>query len=169
MIHYLIVWILCPRATNNVQCSEQDLLLLYGLLNHIHIDWPTLISDTMVKAKKYNSYHFPYALLISQILKYKGVSVESELTHAIQAIDTEIGETTFRQMGFVAPGHVIIHKDDDHHEDDHDYMDAHMADPVQAAASTDAGPSQMPSSSSLTMEEHFANLSKQLEDTCLFQ
>ncbi|KOM37757.1 hypothetical protein LR48_Vigan03g113900 [Vigna angularis] len=124
MIHYLIVWILCPRATNHAQCSEQDLLLLYGLLNHIHIDWPPLISDTM---------------------------------------------TTFRQMGFVARGHVIIHKDDDHHEDANDYMDAHMADPVPAATSADAGPSHMPSNSSLTMEEHFSNLSKQLEDMCLFQ
>ncbi|KOM52011.1 hypothetical protein LR48_Vigan09g067000 [Vigna angularis] len=148
---------------------KQDLLLLYGLLNHIHIDWPALISDTMVKAKKYTSYHFPYALLISRILEYKGVSVDRELTTAIQAIGTEIGETTFRQMGFVARGRVIIHKDDDHHEDANDDMDAHMADPVPAATSADAGPSHMPSSSSLTMEEHFANLSKQLEDMRLFQ
>ncbi|KOM31588.1 hypothetical protein LR48_Vigan01g114300 [Vigna angularis] len=169
IIHYLIVWILCPRATNHAQCSEQDLLLLYGLSNHIHIDWSALISDTMVKAKKYNSYHFPYALLISQILEYKGVNVEGELTPAIQAIGIETGEITFRQIGFVARGRLIIHKDDDHHEDDNDDMDAHMADPVQAAASADAGPSQMPSSSSLTMEEHFANLSKQLEDMRLFQ
>ncbi|KOM29357.1 hypothetical protein LR48_Vigan650s000200 [Vigna angularis] len=169
MIHDLIVWILCPRATNHAQCSEQDLLLLYGLLNHIHIDWPTLISDTMVNAKKYNSYHFPHVLLISRILECKGVSVEGELTHAIQAIGIEIGETTFRQMGFVARGRVIIHKDDDHPEDENDDMDAHMADPVQAATSADAGPSQIPSSSSLTMEGHFPNLSKQLEDMRLFQ
>ncbi|KOM26756.1 hypothetical protein LR48_Vigan312s001700 [Vigna angularis] len=123
----------------------------------------------MLKAKKYNSHHFPYALLISQILEYKGVSVDGELTQAIQAIGTEIGETTFRQMGFVARGCVIIHKDDDHQDDDNDDMDAHMADPVQAADPSDAGPSQMPSFSSLTMEEHFANLSKQMEDMRLAQ
>ncbi|KOM35506.1 hypothetical protein LR48_Vigan02g165600 [Vigna angularis] len=169
MIHYLIVWILCPRATNHAQCSEQDLLLLYGLLNHIHIYWPALISDTMVQTKKYSSYHFPYALLISRILEYKGVSVDGELTTSIQAIGTEIRETTFRQMGFVACGRVIIHKDDDHHENANDDMDAHMVDPVPAATSADAGPSHMPSNSSLTMEEHFVNLSKQLEDMRLFQ
>ncbi|KOM51822.1 hypothetical protein LR48_Vigan09g048100 [Vigna angularis] len=123
----------------------------------------------LIMYEKYNSYHFPYALLISRILEYKGVSVEGEFTHAIQAIDTEIGETTFRQMGFVNRGRVIIHKDDDHPEDENDNMDAHMADPVQAATSADAGPSQMPTSSSLTMEEPFANLSKQLEDMGLFQ
>ncbi|KOM50091.1 hypothetical protein LR48_Vigan08g091800 [Vigna angularis] len=169
MIHYLIVWILCPRATNHAQCSEQDLLLLYGLLNHIHTDWPALIFDTMVKAKKYSSYHLPYALLISRILEYKGVSVDGELTTSIRAIGTEIGETTFRQMGFVTRGRVIIHKDDDHHDTVIDDMEAHMVDPIQAAPSTDAGPSHMPSHSSLTMEEHFANLSKQLEDILLSQ
>ncbi|KOM30043.1 hypothetical protein LR48_Vigan846s000700 [Vigna angularis] len=169
MIHYLIMWLLCPRDTNHAQCLEQDLLLLYGILNHIHIDWPALISDTMLKAKKYNSYHFPYALLISRILEYKGVSVEGELPQAIQAIGTEIGETTFRQMGFVARGGMIIHKDDDYQDDDNDDMDTHMADPVQVADPVDVDPSQMPSSSSLTMEEHFANLSKQLKDMCLAQ
>ncbi|KOM37794.1 hypothetical protein LR48_Vigan03g117600 [Vigna angularis] len=121
------------------------------------------------KAKKYNSYHFPYALLISRILEYKGVSVEGELTQAIQAIGTEIGETTFCQMGFVARGHMLIHKDDDHQDNDNDDMDAHMADPVQAADPADAGPSHMPSSSSLTVEEHFANLFKQLEDMRIAQ
>ncbi|KOM58086.1 hypothetical protein LR48_Vigan11g112000 [Vigna angularis] len=162
MIYYLIVWLLCPRATNHAQCSEQDLLLLYGILNHIHIDWPSLISDTMLKAKKYNSYNFQYALLITRILEHKGVSVEGELTQAIQAIGIEIGETTFRQMGFVARGRVLIHKDDDHQDDDNDDMDTHMAEPVQAVDPIDANPSQMPSSSSLTMEEHFSNLSKQM-------
>ncbi|KOM43030.1 hypothetical protein LR48_Vigan05g063400 [Vigna angularis] len=170
MIHYLIVWILCPRETNHAQCSEQDLLLLYGILNHIHIDWPALIADTMVKAKKSHSYQFPYALLISRILEYKGVNVEGELVQAIPAVGSEIGDTTFRQMGFITRGRVLIHKDDDHpDEDEDDDIDTHMAEPVSVAAPSDAGPSTMPSSSSLSMEEHFATLSKQLEDMSLAQ
>ncbi|KOM50440.1 hypothetical protein LR48_Vigan08g126700 [Vigna angularis] len=104
-----------------------------------------------------------------QINQYKGVSVDGELTTAIQAIGTEIGETTFRQMGFVARGRVIIHKDDDHHTEANDDMDAHMVALVPAATSADVGSSPMPSTSSLTMEEHFANLSKHLEDMRLFQ
>ncbi|KOM34233.1 hypothetical protein LR48_Vigan02g038300 [Vigna angularis] len=48
-------------------------------------------------------------------------------------------------------------------EEDDD-MDAHMAEPVRAVAPSEAGPSIMPSSSSLSMEEYFANLSKQMED-----
>lgn len=37
MNYYLIMWILCPPAINHAQCSEQDLLLLYGILNHIQL------------------------------------------------------------------------------------------------------------------------------------
>ncbi|KOM37964.1 hypothetical protein LR48_Vigan03g134600 [Vigna angularis] len=155
MIHYLIVWILCPRATNHAQCSEQDLLLLYGILNHIHIDWPALIADTMVKAKKSHSYQLPYALLISRILEFKGVPVEGELVQNIEAVGSEIGDTTFRQMRFITRGRVLIHKDDDHPDVDED------DDPVSAAAPSDAGPSNIPSSSSTSMEEHSTRLSKQ--------
>ncbi|KOM34768.1 hypothetical protein LR48_Vigan02g091800 [Vigna angularis] len=158
------------RATNHAQCFEQDLLLLYGILNHIHIDWPALIADTMVKAKKSHSYQFPYALLISRILEYKGVNVEGELVQAIPTVGSEIGDTTFRQMGFITRGRVLIHKDDDHpDEDEDDDIDTHMAEPASTAAPSDAGPSTMPSSSSLSMEEHFARLSKQLEDMSLAQ
>ncbi|KOM52799.1 hypothetical protein LR48_Vigan09g145800 [Vigna angularis] len=108
MIHYLIVWILCPTATNHAQCSEQDLLMLYGILNHIHIDWPALIADTMVKAKKSHSYQLPYALLLSRILEFKGVPVEGELVQNIEAVGSEIGDTTFRKMGFITRGRVLI-------------------------------------------------------------
>ncbi|KOM37865.1 hypothetical protein LR48_Vigan03g124700 [Vigna angularis] len=157
-------------ATNHVQCSEQDLLLLYGILNHIHIDWPALIADTMVKAKKSHSYQFPYALLISRILEFKGVPVEGELVQTIEAVGSEIGDTTFRQMRFLTRDRVRIHKDDDHPDvDEDDDMDTHMADPVSAAAPSDVGPSNIPFSSSTSMEEHFARLSKQLEDMSLAQ
>ncbi|KOM57462.1 hypothetical protein LR48_Vigan11g049500 [Vigna angularis] len=158
------------RATNHAQCSEQDLLLLYGILNHIHIDWPALIADTMVKAKKSHSYQLPYSLLISRILEFKGVPIEGELVQNIEIVGSEIGDTTFRQMGFITRGRVLIHKDDDHPDvDEDDDMDTHMADPVSAAAPSDAGPSNIPSSSSTSMEEYFARLSKQLEDMSLAQ
>ncbi|KOM25054.1 hypothetical protein LR48_Vigan46s001600 [Vigna angularis] len=96
--------------------------------------------------------------------------VGGELVQAIQVVGSEIDDTTFRQMGFITRGRVLIHKDDDHpDEDEDDDIDTHMAEPVNAAAPSDAGPSTMPSSSSLSMEEHFARLSKQLEDMSLAQ
>ncbi|KOM51952.1 hypothetical protein LR48_Vigan09g061100 [Vigna angularis] len=68
MIHYLIVWILCPRATNHAQCSEQDLLLLHGILNHIHIDWPALIADTMERLAYRVSIVGADSLQVSKVL-----------------------------------------------------------------------------------------------------
>jgi len=53
LIHYLIVWILCPRGTNHAQCSEADLLIMYGILNRVPIKWSSLILDIMLKAKRY--------------------------------------------------------------------------------------------------------------------
>jgi len=37
LLHYLIVWILCPCGTNNAQCSEADLMIINDMLNHIPI------------------------------------------------------------------------------------------------------------------------------------
>jgi len=53
LIHYLIVWILCPRGTKHAHCSEVDLLIMYGILNRVPIKWSSLILDTMLKAKRY--------------------------------------------------------------------------------------------------------------------
>lgn len=39
LIHYLIVWIICPRASNHTQCSEANLLIIHGPLNHVTIYW----------------------------------------------------------------------------------------------------------------------------------
>lgn len=103
---------------------------MYEILNHVHINWPTLITDTMLKAKKYSAYHLPCARLISRILEYKGVSIDGEQTQAIQSIGTEIGETTLCQMGFFARGHVLIHNDEDNQDEEDDDMDAHMAELV---------------------------------------
>ncbi|KOM41157.1 hypothetical protein LR48_Vigan04g135500 [Vigna angularis] len=104
LLYYLIVWLLCPRATNHAQCSEQDLLLLYGILNNILIDWPARISDTMLKAKKYDAYHLSYALLISRILDYKGVSVDDEKNQ--EAEDDDMDAHMTEPVGVVAPSEV---------------------------------------------------------------
>jgi len=52
LLHYLIVWILCPRGTNDAQCSEAYLMIIYAMLNHIPIHWPSIILYTMLKAKR---------------------------------------------------------------------------------------------------------------------
>lgn len=99
----------------------------------------------MLKAQKYSAYHLPYVFLISRILEYKGVSVDEEHTQAIQSIGTEIGETTFCQMGFVSRGRMLIHKDEDNQDEEDDDMNAHMAEPIRIVAPSQVGLSTMPS------------------------
>ena len=67
LLHYLIVWILSPHGTNYAQCNEVDLIIIYVMLNHIPIHWPSIILDTMLKAKRLPQYPLPYSLLISRI------------------------------------------------------------------------------------------------------
>ncbi|KOM49520.1 hypothetical protein LR48_Vigan08g034700 [Vigna angularis] len=103
----------------------------------------------------------------AQYSKQDLLLIYGEHTQAIQLIGTKIGETTLRQMGFVAHGNVFLHKDEENQEDEDDDVDAHMAEPIREVAPFAAGPSTIPSSSSFSMEEYFANLSKQMEDMSL--
>jgi len=111
LIHYLIVWILCPRGTNHAQCSEADLLIMYGILNRVPIKWSSLILDTMLKAKRYLQHPLPYSLLISRICEYKGVDTIGELCQSsIRA--NEIVESSLKQLKLVPLGDTYVHRDD---------------------------------------------------------
>ncbi|KAG2384462.1 uncharacterized protein HKW66_Vig0147740 [Vigna angularis] len=69
----------------------------------------------------------PYALLVSRILEYKGVDTDGENSCAIQAVGSEIEETTLQQMGFIARANSFVHKDEVDNDDEDDDIDAHMA------------------------------------------
>lgn len=70
-------------------------------------------------------------------------------------------------MGFVTRGNIFLHKDEANQEDEDDDLDAHMAELVRKVDPLNVSPSVIPSFSSLSMEEYFANLSKQMEDMSL--
>ncbi|KOM34914.1 hypothetical protein LR48_Vigan02g106400 [Vigna angularis] len=57
--------------------------------------------------------------------------------------------------------------DEENQNDEDDDEDAHMVEPVREAAPSTTDPSTIPSSSSFSMKEYFANLSKQIEDMSL--
>ena len=52
-----------------------------SMLNHIPTHWPSIILDTMLKAKRFPRYPLPYSLLISRIFEYKGVNVSDKQSH----------------------------------------------------------------------------------------
>jgi len=118
LLHYLIVWIMCPRGTNHAQSSEADLLIIYCLMIHIMIDWSMLFMETMLKARKLTQYPLPYSFLISRICEYKQVPTEGELCQSTSP-SNEISDFSLKQMKIVQFGGGYVHRDDvPNYEDD---------------------------------------------------
>ncbi|KOM47903.1 hypothetical protein LR48_Vigan07g160700 [Vigna angularis] len=108
-------------------------------------------------------YYRFYGFQFPNLFEAQGVNVKGEHAQAIQVVGSEIGQPTLRQMGFVARGNIFLHKDEANQDEVED-IDARMVESVSEADPSTTGPSAIPSSSSLSMEEHFANLSRQTQD-----
>lgn len=50
-----ISWILMPRRSNHAQATTEELYLLKALKKNIQVDWPTTISDNMLKVTRLES------------------------------------------------------------------------------------------------------------------
>ncbi|KOM54750.1 hypothetical protein LR48_Vigan10g064200 [Vigna angularis] len=117
-LHYLIVWLLCPRGSNHAQCSETDLIIM---------------------PKRLDAAPLPYPLLVSQICEYKGVDVTNE-HHETVLPGHKVGDNSLRQMGFIKKGLSYIHPEDaiGGQENEDEAADIPMPDPTHVA-----GPSQV--------------------------
>jgi len=163
LIHYLIVWILCPRGTNHAQCSEADLLIMYTILNRVSIKWSSLILDTMLKAKRYPQYPLPYSLLISRICEYKGIDTTGELCQSTLRAN-EIAESSLKQLKLVPLGDTFVHRDDMPNYDAED-EELPPIDPIPPA--TQNVGSSSAAGSSFSIEDNIANMNKRLEELFL--
>ncbi|KAG2399312.1 uncharacterized protein HKW66_Vig0082060 [Vigna angularis] len=161
VLHYLIVWLLCPRGSNLAQCFEIDLMIMSAITQNIKINWVDLISDTIVRAKRYDRSHLPYPLLISLICVYKGVDVTGE-KHLSVLRSHEIEESALHQMGFIRQGNMFVRAEDDiAPEDDasaEEDQDIPMPHPTNVA-----GPSHPPQEYSLE------SISRQIADMASMQ
>ncbi|CAJ1969015.1 unnamed protein product [Sphenostylis stenocarpa] len=111
MILHLLVWILCPRATNHAQCSSIDLRIIHAIMNNEPLDWGVLVTMTMLKAKCHPTFKIPYALLVSRILEYKGVNVEGEQAVRTNNLNRML-DNTLIQLQMVHVNDIYVHKDD---------------------------------------------------------
>ncbi|KOM43442.1 hypothetical protein LR48_Vigan05g104600 [Vigna angularis] len=136
VLHYLIVWLLCPRGSNLAQCLETDLMLMSAITQNLKINWASLISDTIVRAKRYERAHLPYPLLISLICIYKGVDVTGE--RFLSVLPThQIEESALHQMGFIRQGNMFVRAEGDNAQDAEESDEAiPMPDPTNVAGSS---------------------------------
>ncbi|KOM43445.1 hypothetical protein LR48_Vigan05g104900 [Vigna angularis] len=111
LLHYLIVWLLCPKGSNHAQCSETDLIVKHAITQSISLNWPHLIQTIMLKAKRLDLTPLPCPLLVSKICEYKGVDITNEhYEHVLPG--HKIGDNSLRQMGFIQQGLSYIHPED---------------------------------------------------------
>ncbi|KOM48094.1 hypothetical protein LR48_Vigan07g179800 [Vigna angularis] len=113
LLHYLIVWILCPRGSNHAQCSETDLIIMLDVAP------------------------LPYPLLVSQICEYKGVDITNE-NHETVLPGHKVGDNSLRQMGLIKQGQSYLHPEDAIEGNEDEADDIPMPDPTNVA-----GPSQV--------------------------
>jgi len=50
LVDFIVSWILKPRGSNHSTLSEEDLLLIYCIMNKVKINWIHTIKEHMQKA-----------------------------------------------------------------------------------------------------------------------
>ncbi|CAJ1965414.1 unnamed protein product [Sphenostylis stenocarpa] len=162
LLLHLLVWNLCPRATNHAQCSSIDLRIIHAIMNNEPIDWGSLVTMTMLKAKRHPTFKIPYALLISHILKYKGVNVEGE--QAVRTTNSNrMLDSTLTKLQMVRVNNIYVHKDNapnmaENAEDSDEEMVAAVEFPTENIHT--AGTSSAPPS----MEDMFFDMNKRMQE-----
>ena len=123
LIAFIVSWILTPRGSNHSTLSEEDLLLIYCIMNKVKINWIHTIKEHMQKSMRLCDLHYPYVILISKFLHYFEVDIEGELAEVIKP-SSEINSGSLSKMEFTKIGGRWVSKDGDQaspsgtHEDD---------------------------------------------------
>jgi len=77
-------WIITPRGSNPYTLSDEDMLLIYCIINKVKINCIHTIKEHMQKSIRLSDFHYPYAILISKFLHYFEVDIEEELAKIIK-------------------------------------------------------------------------------------
>jgi len=97
LLSYIVIWILTPRGFNHDVLTEDDLILMYCLVNKIKVNWVSVIKE-LVRIRKKSEFKIPYAMLISSFIEYYDIDVENELSKEFKA-HSEITVATLNKIG----------------------------------------------------------------------
>ena len=112
LIAFIVSWIITPRGSNHSTISEEDLLLIYCIMNKVKINWIHTIKEHMQKSVRLCDFHYPYAILFSKFLHYFEVDLEGEIAEIIKR-SSEINSGSLSKMGFTKIGGRWVSKDGD--------------------------------------------------------
>jgi len=113
LVAFIVSWILTSRGSNHSTLSEEDLLMIYCIMNKVKINWIHTIKEHMEKAMRFCDFHYPYVVLISKFLHYFEVDIEGEITEVIKS-SSEINSGSLGKMGFTKIGGRWVSKGGDH-------------------------------------------------------
>ena len=98
LLSYIVIWILTPRGFNHAMLTEDDLIMMYYLVNKIKVNWVSVIKEQLVRIRKKPEFKVPYAMLISNFIEYYDIDVENELSEEVKA-HCEITVATLNKIG----------------------------------------------------------------------
>ncbi|MED6129913.1 hypothetical protein PIB30_112651, partial [Stylosanthes scabra] len=96
---YLVTYVLEPRVSGHGNVADEDLVLMWAIINEIKINWPFLILHHMLRIKgKDTSGGIGYLCLWTRIFNHLGVDVSNENVKHLNA-RCEINDATLHHMG----------------------------------------------------------------------
>ncbi|MED6116146.1 hypothetical protein PIB30_097438 [Stylosanthes scabra] len=75
LLHYFLTYVLVPRSGNHSLILDEDLEIMWRMVNGQQINWVHLIVTHMRRTKPGNTKGLPYAILWTAIFKYVGINL----------------------------------------------------------------------------------------------
>jgi len=111
-IAFIISWMLTPRGSNQSMLTEEDLVLIYYIMNKVKFNWIQIIKKHMQKSIRLSDYHYPYVVLITKFLHYFEMDLEQEQPEIVKT-SSEINNGSLSKMEFTKIGGRWVSKDGD--------------------------------------------------------
>ena len=86
ILAYIVIWVLTPRGFNHATLTEEDLIIMYCLMNKIRVNWINVIREHLFKVGKKLEYRIPYVILLSSFIEFFEVDVEHEMVEGVKAL-----------------------------------------------------------------------------------
>jgi len=84
IIAFIIAWVMKPRGHNHVVLHEEDLILMYCILNRMRVNWAYVLGEQMEKSKRLVYYRISYVVLVLEFIENFRVPLEGELVEPVK-------------------------------------------------------------------------------------
>jgi len=98
IIAFIIVCIITPRGHNHYVLHEEDLILMYCILNQMEVNWAYVLGEQMMRSKRLVDYKIPYVVLVLKLIEYFCVPLDGELSEHVKQ-HHEVTTVTLHKIG----------------------------------------------------------------------